>query len=341
MESIRQIQAIATKLYIDLHSAAEENLISSLIAAAFNENRLFRKWIMKEIGFNSKLSTESFFAQANDNILPGVRCSKTGAYTLSEVIFWDSREGQKWNELQSKGNRLSADDARSVRAGYLEAKWDSITNQDAIKYAEFLANIKNKGLCEKHKFALLVWLENTKLNYIRKQKRKIDLLEWEQPIKSLADKNVPILTYHDVYDCLKKTANKKTSGPLLLTKFAIAYLELYLNPAHKEVWEYYLSDRQLFDREWVKKTVLKSIWTYLLRYGLIAKMPSSRIAAGGRLYTLDKRTIKMSKIAETDCIEIKLGESTFKLDEGITKQAKKVSEFLTKIEESCKLISGG
>lgn len=170
-ESIKKVAAL---LCIHQHSAVNENLISSLLTAALNENKEFMKWLCCEVaGLHSKNKPELFRATANQAMpkyfQPKKKKSnelevKERRYERPDITIQHRSDDKHWNKTEKK----FASVAKYIRAIFVEVKHTQLDGKDKNKYIQFIKHLSSKCKCEKCKFVIISSYKKSVIERLKK-----------------------------------------------------------------------------------------------------------------------------------------------------------------------------
>ncbi len=134
---------VAAKLASDLHSSADENLISSMLAACLNESEEFMKWFCSKQTklFHGNTAFRKLWATANDRI-PEVVTSQVEppcTYRRPDIVVWNREGEDNWRDAERGDNDQKKKAAmRDVDAIFVEVKKTHITDKEQKKYEGFV-----------------------------------------------------------------------------------------------------------------------------------------------------------------------------------------------------------
>lgn len=304
-------KALASAIYIDLHSSAGENFQSSLLAAAFNECDNFRKVVLnKWAGFHGNLDRSPFWATANDLLPRCLRGPRKAAhlYERPDIVLWDQRKQEDWDALEGYTNTQSAI-AEGLHTLFIELKWDYVSPSDYEKLVGFLNRINKWRFM---KFALVVSLEEKAVDRIRHEPR----WEHEKPLHKLFNNgDVRVITHEAVAQALQssiKNVPKTVTFPA--TSFARDYFSILTRPESRALWTHLLGcylDREESQRE-IRDVILDSIFRIGLQVGYLPTYPKVKLAREANLlsFTDDRRAqLRLSSSTDdTAVLNVKLPE---------------------------------
>ena len=142
------LQDVTLKLNWSLHSAANENIISSLLAASLNSSKELREWFCKEVYGKAvgKRDTEKFYALTNERVPVVLKPKETRSLTLLDVLAlhgnnWDEWDTAKAYSGKNKGKNKARDAVRKIRAIFVEVKHTELLSGDRTKYENFLTKL--------------------------------------------------------------------------------------------------------------------------------------------------------------------------------------------------------
>jgi hypothetical protein len=218
---------LASALYHDLHSSANENFVSSLLTAAITENERFRRWLAVDVaGLSHKLSAGALVATPNDTIprcLAGMGPAGH-AYRHPDLTIWDRREERHWDDLE-KRKRAPASLLGALHAVYVEVKWFYVSPDDGRKYSAFLEKIEP---WPNLRFLLLVSYSDSDVERIRRTAR----YAYEKPLHRLLNhRGIIVRTYSAALKAIRQSmggVKKSVSYPA--TALARDYLRLLVEP---------------------------------------------------------------------------------------------------------------
>ena len=147
------LEDVAFKIFSNLHSSANENFLSSLLAASLNESKEFMKKFLKRARVPARCFPNSdFYAQANICIPKGLRGKGDAQYYRPDIFLLDGRFQEKWDNLRKKKNCKSWD---GIHAVIVEIKHTDLLSEDKKKYISFIRHTDGKCGNEGVRFVIL------------------------------------------------------------------------------------------------------------------------------------------------------------------------------------------
>jgi hypothetical protein len=295
------IRDIAIHLNWNLHSGAGENIISSLLAASFNDSQFFQNWFLKRC-FGDAVKTfrhSAPYAWTNFNIESTIVRTlikykpsiKDYCYPVRPDIFiQDYKQQDKWDQLlYSKDKTELLNALRNTRFIHIEVKRSSLSTEDHEKYKNLidgLSNLRKSGLGIRKRFVLISSHNNRDIDKLKerrsKSSKKIDWLWYIEREKE----GIIHVTLPEIEDNIKESWCVKC--PIL--KLFKNYLILYLGDVHidngfyRAYWEHVANDGNsdifdikseiadtvnwLADKAWIHKKRNEKPWDQELSYCL-------------------------------------------------------------------------
>ena len=142
------LKDVALKLFWNLHTGASENIISSLLAASFNDSEDFRRELLNKLVYSegtfTKNDIKNLYAYTNKGI-PHIMKGDEPTCSLPDVQIRCDEEEQKWVEADNNGSQNAA---KSAKAVFIEVKHTRLSKIDKVKYENFMINLsKLKRQC--------------------------------------------------------------------------------------------------------------------------------------------------------------------------------------------------
>ena len=169
------LQDVAIHLSWNLHSAAGENIISSLLAASINESERFREWFLNEIRYDGRHSRRQLYSEPNRDIVGITRAIKGTRQEYRnqrfprypDILIYDNNDDEHWRKLgeTNKNGRLSchkkgelSDVLDRIWVVFIEVKHTGL-GEDAGKYNNLINGLssydKPGHLSNRHKFVVI------------------------------------------------------------------------------------------------------------------------------------------------------------------------------------------
>lgn len=173
------LQDVAVRLYYSLHSAENENIISSLLTAALDESEEFRKWFLNRSGMDKRYQSANFYAESNTYLPMGLAGKRKGRYGFADACLLHVDVGSKWESLKDRSRAGEWESAREdLRAVFVEVKHTSLTLKDRTKYTRFHRLIGR--VCHERRVRFVIVSSHTKRALEHLHDR-----EWKEMIKAL------------------------------------------------------------------------------------------------------------------------------------------------------------
>ena len=244
---------VAAKLASDLHSSADENMISSMLAACLNESEEFMKWFCSKQTklFHGNTAFRKLWATANDRI-PKVLTDQVDpacAYRRPDIIVWNREDEQRWKDADGGDDddrKIAA--MREVDAIFVEVKKTHITDKEQKKYEDFVSCVSRllMGSDKCVGFVIVSSHNNAVASRIRNgdlRHRKADRVEerrWTQLLRySSRGTRVIHITLEEIFRELSRNRLYRQYRVLPLFK---SYLALYTaqvdDESYRKSWEY-------------------------------------------------------------------------------------------------------
>lgn len=231
----RLIDELARQFYRDIHSAAGENFLSSIINSAINENRNFRKWWLNKAGYDKRTKSDSYYSTANTAmpycIMEHRRSNNYRIYSRPDIIIQNSKENEIWEELDEYRNQKKKL-MQNLHGIFIEVKWSHISQDDYNKYLRFINRIgSGKEKWKYLKFLIVTSLSKKRIHAVCNGSHEIP--GYLKPFKKLSKKNIPIISFEEIYEVLGRI---KSSFPVSMLLHQ--YLQLYVDIGKKNYWKY-------------------------------------------------------------------------------------------------------
>lgn len=244
---------LAAKVYEDLHSAASENFVSSLLAASFNESEEFRRWLIRKAGLAKRWDAKDFHASANDTLFRGLRAKKKDdipQYTFPDVWLWKRGNQSFWDRLsEMQTGSLTSQGTKRVPAIFIELKQGWVSKRDCRKYNAFLQGMKKEAF--EFRFLLITSLDPNQIAFLKRLKGSYPLLGKQGQLEDLLRRHedyVQILTLKEVFEEFRDNCTTYDKPGCLAIQFTKYFLELLVDPTLERHWnamlEYYDYDRK-------------------------------------------------------------------------------------------------
>jgi len=232
-----KITKFIRSLHHNLHSAATENLLTSILTASLNTDTKLLTWLIQEkAGLNP--SGLKFRSTANDRIPPCMqhRVKAGHRYIKPDVIIWARGRQKIWETLYklcyNKNEKHEQTLAKKeVWAIFVEVKLNYLSQDDANKYITFIKKLSED--CPNCRFLLIT--TNSK-NAIH-NKTTEDLAAWSKLESVLQQHKWPILTFEEIQDMIR-TIKKPSDEARVLEE----YLDLMLHPECEALWQYAIKE---------------------------------------------------------------------------------------------------
>ena len=229
IDSTRLVVAIER----ELHGAAYETFVSSVLAAALTENQRFCEWVaVTKADLDPKFFQSTWGAFAND---PLPRCLRTdGHAALTDITLRDISADESWESFRD--DRTPAEQARhALAAVFVEVKLEYLSREDSEKYCKRVDEISDH---DNFRFLLITNRHRWNLDAI-KQKPCCKCKSDDKPWRDLLLGGVNVLTYDEVLEALNKdlATSGEPSSELPATAFARDYFRVL--QCRAEVPEYW------------------------------------------------------------------------------------------------------
>ncbi len=263
---------LAAKLASDLHSSAEENVISSMLAASLNESEHFMKWLCRgKAGFmRRKRDFGELWAAANDRI-PQIVTDHAPACTYQhpDILIWHKQDEGDWDEAfkaKTPDDKKAA--MRRVRAVFIEVKKTSLGEDEKEKYKQFVECISHMWRGEKSELVRFVmisshdaWTAERIKSASRRDRRRADEKRWNEVLKYRRGRVKPVhVTFHDIFGELKQ--NERAYRGCSVIPLFRSYLALYTaqvdDMSYRKSWEY-LVKYHGHDQSGLRREIVNSI----------------------------------------------------------------------------------
>jgi hypothetical protein len=224
-------QNIALALWNNLHSSAEENIVSSLLTAALNESDTLRAWLIKQVAANHRRNYSNIHTVAN---CPFPKCLSQKSNIHTDLMLWNCDRDIEWDRFEKNQSRNKAKGlAKNLWGIYVEVKHKWLDRGDAEQYeacAKVLKAVSNKRFF----FAIISSHSQKAKERILEQKPKSgSASNW---YKVFRNKDISHITFRDIHGQLEQITNDSSKNYLVLTIFR-EYLNLYLKPENIGQWK--------------------------------------------------------------------------------------------------------
>ena len=273
---------LAAKLASDLHSSADENIISSMLAASLNESEDFMKWFCRDkAGFmRGKRDFGKLWSTANDRI-PRVitdQIEPACRYRRPDIIVWNREDEQRWKDAEDEDNDDNARAAmRDVDAVFVEVKKTHITDKEQKKYEDFVKCVSGlwSGSEKSVRFVIVSSHDSATAKRIRKGDLRrsndytADERRWVRLLRfSSRGIGVVHVTLEEVFQELNENKDYRQYRCLPLFK---SYLALYTaqvdDRSYRESWKYLM---RLYrdDYAGLRKEIVETIRSLAVTVGI-------------------------------------------------------------------------
>lgn len=237
------LEEVAGRLYSNLHSSENENIISSLLTASLNESTEFRNGFCREATGHDR-DFSSFYAMANYTLPDMLRARKEPSkprYRQPDILVWDRLEDVEWRLLEDKEAEVSEERkkeaARKIHAIFVEIKHTDLGRKHKYeRFAERLSRLDQKG--NNLKFVVIS-------SHSRQGLKRLNEA-WQDLRKCLEAKRHKHMTIHDVYE-----AARSIDGRTLRQCYVLRALKNYL-ALHDNAYED-AEQKGVFEKRWASR----------------------------------------------------------------------------------------
>jgi len=243
---------VAAKLASDLHSAAGENIISSMLAACLNESEDFMKWFCHDKAefLHGNSNFGKLWATANDKIPRIVtdQIKPECTYRRPDLIIWHREDEGSWREAdEGEDDEKKKAAMRKVRTIFVEVKQTSLDEYDKEKYKQFVQCISRiwRGKSESVRFVIVSAHDKSTAKRIRNSRRRSDCTEkerrWIELLKFQGGRIKPFhITFEEVFKELNE--NKRAYRQCHIIPIFRSYMALYTaqvdDMSYRKSWKY-------------------------------------------------------------------------------------------------------
>jgi len=236
-ERKKLLEDVAVKLYYNLHSAENENIISTLLTASLNESPAFVEMFLQKVGRLGNYEASNFYAEANVSIPVKSMMSKVERGKAihrrwhPDISLLDYSSQKELDAIKDSGAKKQdlASAWGKVRVIFVEVKHTDLSQKDSEKYNKYNECIS--GQCDKNRVKFVIISSHTKLGLI---KLKLEDENWS------GLKGWKHICLSEIYEILTKIRKIKTDTMLRVFE---SYLVLILGPAQ-------VGYNQIFERYW-------------------------------------------------------------------------------------------
>lgn len=305
-EKIRLIEELARQFYRDMHSAAGENFLSSLMNSAINEDEKFRKWWLVKAGYDKRFKADTYYSTANSTMPSCIKGSKRPKdckiYSRPDIIIQDRKEDEAWGELE-KYKIQKKDLMQNLHGIFIEVKWTYISDGDYTKYLNFIDRIgSGKEKWKYLKFLIVTMLSEKRVQTICKGNH--DLPGYLRHFRDLSKKQIPIVSFEEIY---KELGKIKSSRPISL--FLHQYLQLHIDIGKENYWKWVNDWYKKFDPyaqiEDLRFELVDCILEIALQSGYLPQTSRIKADAKGKNHLIFKdNSVQYTKIDEDSLLRI-------------------------------------
>lgn len=243
MESKKKYsEDVAAKLFWNLHSSENENILSTLLTGSLNESNEFMELFCTRAGLHHSLDFKRFYAESNRTIPEPLRGKKSTVrrYLHPDVLVLDSRCEDEWNRLASEYPKKDWSSALgAIHAVFVEVKHKALSKWDRQKYVAFNNKISEHFSEDKVRFVILSSHTSRGLD-------NSDNSEWFELRKAIGDHQHVLL--REVQESIRGIDRRKCRRCTFLGLFD-DYLALWLGPyrsggesVHTRYWADIIAD---------------------------------------------------------------------------------------------------
>jgi len=241
---------VAAKLASDLHSSAEENIISSMLTACLNESKTFMKWFCHDkAGFlHGNNDFGKLWATANDRIPPIITKDNSCSYQRPDILIWQRQDESDWEKaFEATTDEEKKVAIRKVRAVFVEVKKTFLDEANKEKYKRFVDCISRRWR-GKHEFVRFIIvsahdeltaarIRNSRQSNARTEEERL----WIELLKSQRGQIGPFhISFEEVFKELNE--NKRAYRECHLIPIFKSYMALYTaqvdDMSYRKSWEY-------------------------------------------------------------------------------------------------------
>ena len=258
------LQDVAIHLSWNLHSAARENIVSSLLAASINESECFKEWFLDQIGYDRRHSRRQLYAEPNHDIVTITKTIKRTRQNYRnkrfprypDILISDSNDRELWRSLEevNRNRRLSplkkgelSDALNRIWAVLIEVKHTAL-GQDAGKYDNLIDGLSSYDrpghLSNRHRFVIISShsekaKERVETKIANDERTTSDEKKWHR-FFNRADEGVMHVTLASIYGIIREKHRIWCHDSPMLQLFEY-YLALHLGvfdntSLHREYW---------------------------------------------------------------------------------------------------------
>ncbi len=223
------IEKVSAQLMMHQHSAAYENIISSLLTAALNENPYFMRWFCCEkagLNRNTKPKTLDYFYAMANQATPKLLHVDTNS--RPDIIVADYETGD-WGDLIYNENEKAL---AEIRAIFIEVKRTNLSLDDKEKYIRFIKEIKGKCNTNRVKFFIISAHKEQVIKRLKKDKEwKKDEHNWNKLLNCIDNQYKAIARHITLDEIRQYKPGYRFNNEYLMCHLLRSYLNLVFMPS--------------------------------------------------------------------------------------------------------------